>query len=160
MPQEADGTLYGNPDDSITITCTVENDAAIEVYWYKDNVAISNDFAETIDGTSVTSGYIISSLSVSDDGVYSCSLDTDGETQVSEQSVTLQTQGRDCISMSILYIYRFFIKLTTTKTSICLYVLYINNVLNIYLSYILQVYQGTRELSTSMLVILLHSPVL
>ena len=103
MPQEAEGTLYGNPDDTITITCTVENDAAIEVYWYKDNTAISNEFVETIDGTAVTSEYTISSLSVSNDGVYSCRLDTDCETEVSEQSVTLQTQGRDCISMSILF---------------------------------------------------------
>jgi hypothetical protein len=91
MAQSADGILYGSPADVITITCTVDNSEAIDVYWYLEGGLISNDFVETIDGTTVTSEYTISSLSSSDDGVYSCRLDTAGETQVSEQSVTLQT---------------------------------------------------------------------
>ena len=93
MPQSADGTLYGSPTDVITITCTVENDEVIDVFWYKDTALITNDFVETFSGTTVTSEYAISSLSSTDDGVYSCRLDTAGETQVSEQSVTLETNG-------------------------------------------------------------------
>ena len=94
MAQSADGILYGSPADVITITCTVQNDELIDVFWYKDDELITNDFVETLSDTTVTSEYAISSLSSTDDGVYSCRLDTDGETQVSEQTVTLQTNSK------------------------------------------------------------------
>lgn len=82
----------GSVDSNVTLECRVSGSQPMVVSWYKDNKEIHSDDKHKLDFSESTASVMITGLTLSDGGVYTCRASNDAG--VKETSGTLSIKGQ------------------------------------------------------------------